>query len=144
MNSTLKNVLAVIIGIVVGSGINMGIVTIGPSIIPNPEGFDNTTMEALQETFHLMKPVHYIVPWLAHALGTLAAALVTVIVAFSNHFKLAMIVGGFFFLGGVYMIYSIPSTPIWFSIIDLVSAYIPMGKFQIIEVARYIFISHNI
>ena len=45
-----KNILAVIAGIIGGGIINMGIIELGPSIIPNPEGFDNSTMETLADT----------------------------------------------------------------------------------------------
>ena len=71
MNTTVKNVLAVIAGLVIGSAVNMGIIMISGSIIPPPEGADITTMKGLIESMHLMGPQHFIFPFLAHALGTL-------------------------------------------------------------------------
>ncbi len=41
-------------------------------------------------------------------------------------FVLALFVGGPFLLGGIMMLMMLPS-PMWFIILDLVLAYIPMG-----------------
>ena len=127
MNSTVRNVIAVVVGFVVGSLANMAIVTIGPSIIPNPVGFDNSSVEVMKETFHLLEPIHFIVPWLAHALGALVGSFVAVKIAVSHHLRVGLVVGFLFLLGGAYMIFSLPSTPVWFSILDLIGAYIPMA-----------------
>ena len=64
MNSTVKNILAVVAGLVIGSIVNMGLITISGSIIPPPEGVDNTTMEGLKESMHLFQPKHFIFPFL--------------------------------------------------------------------------------
>ena len=50
MNSTVKNILAVILGFILGSAVNMGIIMISGSIIPPPGGADVTTMEGLKES----------------------------------------------------------------------------------------------
>jgi len=41
----LKNILAVILGIIGSSIINMRIIELGPHIIATPEGFDNTNLK---------------------------------------------------------------------------------------------------
>lgn len=38
MSTTVRNVLAVVGGIVIGSVVNMAIVTMGPALIPPPAG----------------------------------------------------------------------------------------------------------
>ena len=63
MPSLLKNIIAVILGVIVGSVVNMSLITISGSIIPLPEGVDNTTMEGLKETMHLFEPKHFIFPF---------------------------------------------------------------------------------
>ena len=63
MNSTVKNILAVVTGLIIGSIINMGIIMISGSIIPPPNGVDVTTMEGLKETMHLFEPKHFIFPF---------------------------------------------------------------------------------
>lgn len=126
MNPILRNVLAVIAGIIVGSIVNMSIILISGSIIPPPNGVDNTTMEGLQKTMHLFEAKHFIFPFLAHAIGTFAGAVTTAFIAFNHKKKLALIIGAFFLLGGIVSVCSLPS-PMWFTVVDLVFAYIPMA-----------------
>ena len=126
MNPIVKNILAVIAGAVIGSIVNMTIVNMSGSIIPIPEGANNTTMEGLKETIHLFQPKHFIFPFLAHALGTLVGAAVAAYIAASHKMKFAIGIGFLFLLGGIMMCISIPS-PTWFNIVDLVGAYIPMA-----------------
>jgi hypothetical protein len=70
----LRNILAIISGWFLGSIVNMGIIMISGSIIPPPEGADVTTMEGLLEAMNMFEPKHFIMPFLAHALGTLFGA----------------------------------------------------------------------
>jgi len=126
MNPTLRNILAVIIGGVVGMIVNMGIVMLGPNLIPTPEGYDPSTVESMKEGFHLLSPKHFLTPWLAHALGTLIGAFTTAKIAVSRHKMLSLFIGIFFLLGGISMIAMVPS-PTWYTIIDLTGAYIPMA-----------------
>lgn len=128
MNATLRNILAVIAGIVVGGIVNMGIITVSGSIIPPPEGVDMTTAEGIKAAVdaNLLESKHYIMPFLAHAIGTLVGAIVAVLIGASHKFRLAMIIGVFFLIGGIMAAYMIPA-PTWFVVMDLVLAYIPMA-----------------
>lgn len=126
MNPILKNVLAVIFGIIAGGMLNMGIIMISSSIIPPPEGADLTTMEGLKASMSLMQPRHFLMPFLAHALGTLLGAWVAAAIAVNHKMKFALGVGAWFMLGGLINILLLPS-PVWFTVLDLAGAYIPMG-----------------
>lgn len=126
MNNMTRNVLAVIVGLIIGMIVNMGLVTLGPSIIPPPEGTDMTNMESLKESMKLFTPKNFLFPFLAHALGTLVGALVAAKMAVSHQMKCAMIVGFVFLLGGSMMVYMVGG-PMWFVVSDLVLAYLPMG-----------------
>lgn len=126
MNSKLRNILAGIVGFIIGSVINMLIIHYGNTIIPVPKGVDNSSMENFKVTFHLLKPINFLIPFLAHALGTLIGAYIAVKICVSHHLKLAMIISVLFFIGGFIMVMSLPA-PIWFNITDLVLAYFPMG-----------------
>ncbi len=128
MHPILRNLLAVILGLIVGGFVNMGIITLGASIIPPSEGIDNTSMEELIASIHLFQPKHFIFPFIAHSLGTFAGAFLTALIATSYQLKLALVIGFFFLAGGTYMVLALPS-PIWFTILDLVGAYIPMAYF---------------
>jgi hypothetical protein len=126
MNPIVRNALAVIAGIFVGSLVNMALIQIGPNIIPPPEGADMTTTEGVKTAMSMMTSKHFIFPFLAHALGTLVGAYATARIARTNHKKLALIVGGVFLLGGISMVVFVGS-PLWFNALDLVAAYIPMA-----------------
>ncbi len=126
MNPIVRNILAVIAGVIVGSIVNMSIIMISGSIIAIPEGVDNTTTEGLKASMHLFEPKHYIMPFLAHALGTLVGALVAAAIAVNRKMTVALIIGGVFLLGGTMMVFQLPS-PMWFNALDLIVAYIPMA-----------------
>jgi len=126
MNSVVKNILAIIIGLVIGSAVNMGLILISGSIIPSPEGADATTMEGLKESMHLFEPKHFIFPFLAHALGTLVGAFIAALIAGTRKMTFAMVIGVFFLIGGIINVYLLPA-PTWFGIVDILGAYIPMA-----------------
>ena len=105
MNPILKNVLAIIAGLIVGNLVNMSIISISGSIIPPPEGLNPNSMESLKEHMHLFEPKHYLMPFLAHALGTLAGAFVLSLLANSYKLQLALFLGFLFLIGGITMIF---------------------------------------
>lgn len=126
MNPILKNSLAVIAGLVIGSAVNMGIIMISGSIIPPPEGADTATMEGLKAAMHLFEPKHFMFPFLAHALGTGVGAFMAALIAANHKMRFAMAIGVFFLIGGVSMAVMVPA-PLWFNVLDLTFAYMPMA-----------------
>ena len=128
MNPIVKNILAVAAGVIFGSAVNMGIIMISGSIIPPPNGADVTTMEGLKASLHLFQPKHFILPFLAHALGTFAGALVAALISENHKMKFALSISFFFLAGGIANTFMLPS-PTWFTVLDLLGAYIPMGYF---------------
>lgn len=126
MNPIVRNILAVIAGLIFGSAINMGIIAISSSIIPPPEGADVTTMDGLKASMHLFEPRHFIFPFLAHAIGTLVGAIIAGLIAATHKMKFSVSIGLFFIIGGIINVFMLPS-PLWFTIVDLSGAYIPMG-----------------
>ncbi|NBG66482.1 hypothetical protein [Acidiluteibacter ferrifornacis] len=126
MKIILKNILAVVIGLFVGATVNMGLINISGSIIPPPAGADTTTMEGLKAAMELFEAKHFIFPFLAHALGTLVGALLAALIAGSHQLKFAMVIGVFFLIGGITMVFQVPS-PLWFNVLDLGVAYLPMA-----------------
>lgn len=128
MNPILRNILAVVAGIAAGSLVNMGIVMMSGSVIAPPEGADVTTMEGLKASMHLFQPIHFIMPFLAHALGTFAGGLLAAYIAANNKVLIGLSIGIFFMIGGIMNAFMLPS-PTWFTVVDLVAAYLPMGYF---------------
>ena len=131
MPPALRNVLAVVLGIVAGSAVNMALVTLGPHVIPPPPGVDVTDTESLAASMHLFEARHFVFPFLAHALGTLVGALVAFLLARSHPQRLAFGIGAFFLLGGIAASFMVPA-PAWFMALDLIVAYLPMAWLAIL------------
>jgi hypothetical protein len=126
MKTILLNILAVAVGVILGSMVNMAIIMVSGFMIPPPEGADMTTTEGLKASMHLFKPINFLMPFLAHALGSLVGAILAGLISASHHSRFAMSIGIFFLIGGIMSVYMLPS-PLWFSITDLTLAYLPMG-----------------
>ncbi len=126
MTPTFRNIVAVVVGLVAGGIVNMGLVTIGPMIVAPPPGADMSTAEGIAAAMPLLRPAHFVVPFLAHALGTLVGAYVAVRLAVSHGQLLAGVVGGLGLAGGIAAASMIPA-PTWFIALDLVVAYLPMA-----------------
>ena len=126
MNPIIRNVLAVIVGFLAGSAVNMGLVMASPHIIPPPAGVDVKDIESIKASIHLYEFKHFIVPFLAHALGTVVGAYVAVIISASHKLIVGLVIGVLFLLGGISVAFMLPS-PTWFVIVDIVGAYMPMA-----------------
>jgi len=126
MPHQLRNVLAVVAGFAVGSAVNMALITLGPSLIPPPAGADLSNAEGLRRAMPLFQPRHFVMPFLAHALGTLAGAMATYMIAATYRVQLAYLIGALFLCGGVAASFMIPA-PAWFIALDLLGAYLPMA-----------------
>ena len=72
------------------------------------------------------EPKHYLVPFLAHALGTLAGAFTAATIAASRRMGIALGLGVVFLAGGISASVMLPA-PLWFEALDLIAAYLPMA-----------------
>lgn len=124
--SIVRNIIAIIAGLVVGSVVNMAIVTVGPMLVPPPIGVDVRDAASLAKGIHLFEPKHFLAPFLAHALGTVVGALAAYLIAASAKHRLAYAIGVVFLCGGVAATFMIPA-PVWFIALDLLVAYLPMA-----------------
>lgn len=124
MPNLLRNVLALLAGIVVGGCVNMALITLSPWLIPPPAGVDVNNAESLSKAVHLFEPRHFIMPFLAHAVGTLAGALAAYLLAASYKAQMAYVIGTVFLCGGLAASLLIPA-PTWFVALDLLAAYLP-------------------
>ncbi len=126
MSTTQRNVLAVLAGVAVGGAVNMALIAASGSIIPLPDGVDPKDLESLKANIDRFEPRHFLMPFLAHALGTLVGAALIARMAASKHRALALGLGAFFLLGGIGNAIAIPA-PTWFIALDLTVAYLPMA-----------------
>ena len=122
----IRNVLAVIAGIVIGSVVNMGLINVGHAVIGLPPGADVSTMEGVKAAMQMFEAKHWIVPFVAHAGGTFVGALVATLIAASHKMKIAIAIGVLFLIGGISAGIMIQS-PMWYNAIDFIFAYIPMA-----------------
>jgi len=65
-------------------------------------------------------------PILKNGIAILAGAFIAVKIAASHKMVIALVVSTLFLIGGISNVFLLPS-PVWFSVLDLVVAYIPMG-----------------
>ena len=119
MSSMIKNVLALIGGGLVGMTANMGLIITGNQLIPFSDNIN--PMNAMNWEIK-----YFIFPFLAHSIGTFSGAYIAAKFSASYHMLFAICIGIFFLSGGISMVFILPA-PIWFIVIDLVFAYLPMG-----------------
>jgi hypothetical protein len=108
----------------------MALITLSPWLIPPPAGVDVNSAESLSKAVHLFEPRHFIMPFLAHAVGTLAGALAAYLIAASYKAQIAYVIGAAFLCAGVAASFMIPA-PAWFIALDLLAAYLPMAWLSI-------------
>jgi hypothetical protein len=126
MRNLLRNALAILAGIAIGGGVNMALITFSPSVIAPPAGVDVNSTESLRASMHLFEPRHFVMPFLAHAIGTFAGALAAHLIAATYRVPIAYAIGAIFLCGGVAASFMIPA-PGWFIAVDLLAAYLPMS-----------------
>ena len=63
MNPVIRNILAVVIGIVVCMGVNGGIIAPSALVIPPPAGVDVNDMESIRANSHLFEAKHFVMPF---------------------------------------------------------------------------------
>ncbi|WAC64522.1 hypothetical protein OVA13_07130 [Pseudoxanthomonas sp. SL93] len=126
MKRVFRLTLAVIAGLFAGSLVNMALVMLSGQVIPPPAGVDTTTTEGLKAAMPLFEPKHFLFPFLAHAVGTLVGAFVATLITPGRTGGPASVIGACFLIGGIAAVAMLPS-PLWFTVVDLVFAYLPMA-----------------
>lgn len=121
-----RNVLAVILGIVACVVAKFIIISISGSIVPPPEGMNMNDLESIKANAHLFEPKHFIMPFLDHSIGSLVGGLAAAFVAATRKITFALVIGAIHLVGGIFAAAIIPA-PIWFIALDLIVAYIPMA-----------------
>lgn len=121
----LRFILSLVFGLLVGAVVNGSIVNLGMLLFPFPEGVNFETKEGLS-LFENLPIKYYIFPFLAHALGTLSGCIVALLFVRKWAKWSIYIIGYCFFVGGV-MAGQLINAPLWFDILDLSLAYMPMA-----------------
>ena len=119
MKGILKNILVFVAGFILGSSVNMGLIITGNQLIPFTD-----RVNPMDATMWELK--YFLFPFLAHSVGTFVGAFIVARYTASYHMILSIFVGVFFLLGGISMVFIMPA-PLWFIVVDLLLAYVPMG-----------------
>ena len=119
MKTILRNIFALLVGWTIGAIVNMSFIVAGSKVFPNDRALD--VMNAMDWDLKF-----FIFPFLAHAIGTLVGAFLAAKIAATYKRTFALIIGTFFLIGGIMMVFMLPA-PLWFIVLDLTVAYIPMG-----------------
>lgn len=130
MAELIRNILALLAGLVIGGAVNMALITLSPSLIAPPAGVDVTNAESLAKAMPLFEPRHFLMPFLAHAIGTLVGALLAYLIAATYKARFAFVIGVAYLCGGIAATLMIPA-PSWFILLDLLAAYLPMAWISI-------------
>jgi hypothetical protein len=125
----LRAIAGVFAGLIAGAALNMGIIYAGAALLPPPEGVDVGNIESINANIDKYTVVDMMVPFAAHALGTLLGAFVAAMIAVTARARLrvSLVVGCVFLIGGIEAVRMIPNAPLWFDVLDLGLAYIPMA-----------------
>ena len=126
MKTYLRNALAIFVGFILGSVVNMTNVQIGHAIFPLPPDADMSTPEGMRAVMETLTAKDFIFPFLGHALGTLVGAFCAGKLSVSHKLGMSMGIGVMFLLGGLAMVMMIGG-PKWFIALDLLVAYLPMA-----------------
>lgn len=112
----LRNVAAVVLGIVAGMAVNMAIITLNSSVLfPMPEGLDMQDPEQFNAYLATLPAAAFVVTMAAHLGQSFVGALVAAKVGASHKMVLAMIIGVLSLLGGI-MAMTMYEAPPWMMI----------------------------
>jgi hypothetical protein len=123
----MKSILLSVLGLFIGALTNGLIVQVGNQVVSPPKGFDLSTDKGLAAAITHFEPIHFLFPFLAHALGTFVGAFFVSKMRVNRTLVNAMAIGFAFLAGGVMMVVMLPGTPLWFILSDLIVAYLPMA-----------------
>ena len=122
----MKPLVLTLLAAILGMALNGYLIAYSHLFVAPPVGADLTTEEGLLAAMPLMEPKHYAMPFLAHALGTLLSAFLVSWWVRPATLQRSMLLGFVFLAGGLYMVRILPS-PMWFNILDLGLAYLPVA-----------------
>jgi len=109
----LRNLLAVLVGLVVGMAVNMALITLNSSVLyPAPEGLDMQDTEAFQAYLDTLPATAFLVVMAAHLGQATVGGWVAARLSATNPVRLALIAGAVTMAGGLMMLFTVTG-PVW-------------------------------
>ena len=127
MNPLIKNLLASFAGFIVMMAVNMGLIMLLGNIFSPPEGVNPNDVNSINNNLHRYTVFQLIMPFLAHAGGTLVGTMTAAKIANSHKMLIVMMLAAVHFSGGAMMVSMLSNSPLWFNVLDLGVAYFPMA-----------------
>lgn len=113
MSPTLRNILAVVVGLAVGGAVNMGLITLNMSVLyPAPAKLDPSDTVAFQAYLDGLPTAAFLVVVLAHLGQAAIGGWVAARLAAGHPMRLAMIIGLASLFGGISMMQTVKG-PTW-------------------------------
>ena len=112
----MRNVFAVIVGLVIGMVANMALIMLNAVFYPMPEGMDMNDYEQLNAHIATLPTLAFILPLLAHLSQAFVGGWFAARLGKSRPIRLAMIVGVLSLVGGGANFYLLPDAPKWMMI----------------------------
>lgn len=125
MSPTVRNILAVLAGLITGMLVISVIESLGHRLIPPPEGIEDMDLEKARELMKTLPAIHLVPVLIAHQIGALLGAFVCARFAVNHHKSFALGVAGTFLFFSVLLMFMLPH-PVCFAVADL-ALYLPMG-----------------
>ncbi len=127
-----RKTLAIFLGLVVGSIVNMAFITVSHTVFPLPDGVDPNDMESFRAHVEAngLPTGALLIVLAAHAGGSLASGWVCGLIVKRVWLPAGFALGALWTCGGIYMLTMIPS-PMWFAVADLL-LYVPAALVGVI------------
>ena len=118
MKRALLGILGVVVGLAVGTVLNMGLINLNMRLHGPPEGLswdDSAQVEAFMASMPILG---FLIVLLAHSGQAFLGSLVGTLISGRRSLLVGMVIGALTLLGCVMMLMSIPG-PLWFGVLDL-------------------------
>lgn len=121
----IRNILAIVAAIIVGSLVIFGVEQLGHVFYPPPEGLELTNPEAMEAYMNNAPTGALLLVALAHAIGALVVGVVVTLISRKSERNASLIGGVVLLLFGLINLIMIPH-PHWFMWLDL-AVYVPFA-----------------
>jgi hypothetical protein len=118
MRSKIINILSVLVGVLIGAIVNMAILMMSSAVIAPPKGVAMTSDAGINAAMPLLEPKHFLMPFLAHAIGTFVAVYLATRFSKTKAIRIPIIIASIYLIGGIMEVMNL-NAPLWFNVVDL-------------------------
>lgn len=121
----IRKILAVLVGLIIGSFAIYGIQYISQQVYPSPEGMDFNNMNAVKEFIASLPSSAFLLLLVSYAVGSLIGGMISALLVKERRITTALITGAIFLIFGGMNLIMIPH-PAWFAIVSS-AIYLPFA-----------------